>query len=257
MKRTINHFFAPSAKGLVGAMGRAVLVLLCVLSAAGAWAQSTSSNFTVSGDTYTIQNAAGWDEFCNAVTAGSNFSGKTIVLAQDITVTTMPGNGATGFQGTFNGNGHTLTLHYGSPEARVDAQFVAPFPSVSGGATFSNLHVNGYIYSTYTTTESKPEPGVGGLIGHLFGDITIEHCTSAVEITSTTDRVGGFVGLCEHSVSFSNCVSSAVVHCSAGNNSGFVGWSRASGYAISFEGCLFNGKLLQTNGQGAGGGFVG
>ena len=52
MKGTINHFFAPSAKGLVGAMGRAALVLLCVLSAAGAWAQSTSSNFTVDGNTY-------------------------------------------------------------------------------------------------------------------------------------------------------------------------------------------------------------
>ena len=261
MKGTINHFFAPSAKGLVGAMGRAALVLLCVLSAAGAWAQSTSSNFTVDGNTYTIQNADGWDEFCNNVTAGDNFSGETIVLAQDITVTTMAGNGATGFQGTFNGGGHTLTLHYGSPEAHVDAQFVAPFPAVTGGATFSNLNIDGYIYSTYTTTDTNPQPGVGGLIGHLFGDITIEDCTSAVEITSTTDRVGGFVGLCEHSVSFSNCVSSAVVHCSAGNNSGFVGWSRASdetkGYTISFEGCLFNGKLLQTNGQGSGGGFVG
>ncbi len=253
MKGTINHFFAPSAKGLVGAMGRAALVLLCMLSAAGAWAQSTSSNFTVDGNTYTIQNAAGWDEFCNAVTEGNNFSDKTIVLAQDITVTSMAGNGDTGFQGTFNGNGHTLTLHYGSPEAHVDAQFVAPFPAVTGNAKFSNLNIDGYIYSTTTNSQ----PGVGGLIGHLFGNITIEHCTSAVEITSTTDRVGGFVGLCEHSVSFSNCVSSAVVHCSAGNNSGFVGWSRASGYTISFEGCLFNGKLLQTNGQGSGGGFVG
>ena len=228
MKRTTNHFFAPSAKGLVGAMGRAALVLLCVLSAAGAWAQSTSSNFTVSGNTYTIQNAAGWNEFCNNVTGGNNFSGKTIVLAQNITVNRTAGEHQKGFRGTFDGGGHKLTLHYGSPEAPVDAQFVAPFPEVSGNAKFSNLNIDGYIYSTYTTTDPKSEPGVGGLIGHLFGDITIEHCTSTVEITSTTDRVGGFVGLCEHSVSFSNCVSSAVVHCSANNNSGFVGWSRAS-----------------------------
>ena len=255
MKGTINHFFAPSAKGLVGAMGRAALVLLCVLSAAGAWAQNASSNFTVDGDTYTIQNAAGWDEFCNAVTNGDNFSGKTIVLAQDITVTSMAGS--TEFRGTFNGNGHTLTLHYGSPEARVDAQFVAPFPSVSGGATFSNLHVNGYIYSTYTTTESKPEPGVGGLIGHIFGNITIEHCTSSVKITSTTGTLGGFVGLCDHAVKFTDCVSSAVIHSNVGSSSGFVGWSRASGYTISFEGCLFNGKVLNDGNSSGNGGFVG
>ena len=210
---------------------------------------------------YTISTAEGWNYFCDQLTAGETFNGKTIQLADNITVTSMAGNGATGFQGTFNGCDHTLTLQYGRAETHVDAQFVAPFPAVTGGAKFSNLHIDGYIYAAYTTLDTNPQPGVGGLIGHLFGSITIENCMSTVEITSTRDRVGGFVGLCEHSVSFSNCVSSAVVHCSAGNNSGFVGWSRASdvnyGYSISFEGCLFNGKLLQTNGQGSGGGFVG
>ena len=260
MKRTINHFFAPSAKGLVGAMGRAALVLLCVLSAAGAWAQSTSSNFTVDGNTYTIQNAAGWDEFCNNVNAGesfSNFSGKTIVLAQDITVTTMAGKSDKRFAGTFDGGGHKLTLHYGSPEAPVDAQFVAPFICTEGNAKFSNLNIDGYIYSTYTGSD----PGVGGLIGLLRRDggetITIEHCTSSVEITSTTDRVGGFVGLCEHAVSFNDCVSSAVIHSNVGSSSGFVGWSRASEWTINFEGCLFNGKVLNDGNSGGNGGFVG
>ena len=255
MKRTTNHFFAPSAKGLVGAMGRAALVLLlCVLSAAGAWAQSTSSNFTVSDNTYTIQNADGWNEFCNNVTAGNTFDGKTIVLARDITVNRTAGEHQKGFRGTFDGGGHTLTLHYGSPEAPVDAQFVAPFPEVSGNAKFSNLNIGGYIYSTTTNSE----PGVGGLIGHLFGDITIEHCTSAVEINSTTGSVGGFVGLCEHSVTFNDCRSSAVITSASGNNSGFVGWSRASGYAISFYGCLFNGKLLKAGDNShSNGGFVG
>ena len=257
MKGTINHFFAPSAKGLVGAMGRAALVLLCVLSAAGAWAQNASSNFTVSGDTYTIQNAAGWDEFCNAVTEGNKFSGKTIVLAQDITVTTMAGKSDKRFAGTFDGDGHKLTLHYGSPEAHVDAQFVAPFICTEGNAKFSNLNIDGYIYSTYTGSD----PGVGGLIGLLRRDggetITIEHCTSAVEITSTTDRVGGFVGLCEHAVKFNDCVSSAVIHSNVGSSSGFVGWSRASEWTINFEGCLFNGKVLNDGNSGGNGGFVG
>ncbi len=257
MKRTINHFFAPSAKGLVGAMGRAALVLLCVLSAAETWAQSTSSNFTVDGNTYTIQNADGWDEFCNNVTEGNKFSGKTIVLAQDITVTTMAGKSDKRFAGTFDGGGHKLTLHYGSPEAHVDAQFVAPFICTEGNAKFSNLNIDGYIYSTYTGSD----PGVGGLIGLLRRDggetITIEHCTSAVEITSTTDRVGGFVGLCEHAVSFNDCVSSAVIHSNVGSSSGFVGWSRASEWTINFEGCLFNGKVLNDGNSGGNGGFVG
>ena len=66
------------------------------------------------------------------------------------------------------------------------------------------------------------------------------------------------MGLCEHSVKFTNCKSSAVVTSDGGNNSGFVGWSRSSSYLISFDGCLFNGKLLmKDNNGGYNGGFVG
>ena len=66
------------------------------------------------------------------------------------------------------------------------------------------------------------------------------------------------MGLCEHTVMFTDCVSSAVITSPGGNNSGFVGWSRSSNYTISFEGCVFNGKLLQQNGEGRdNGGFIG
>ena len=57
---------------------------------------------------------------------------------------------------------------------------------------------------------------------------------------------------------FTDCVSSTAITSPGGNNSGFVSWSRDSGHAISFEGCVFNGKLLQQNGEGASnGGFIG
>ena len=121
--------------------------------------------------------------------------------------------------------------------------------------TFRNLTIDGHIYEDYKGSEEAHN--VGGLIGHLYGDVAIEHCTSNVEITST-GGAGGFVGLCEHTVSFTDCVSSAVVRSAGGNNSGFVSWSRASGHAISFEGCVFNGKLLQIDGSGSSnGGFIG
>ena len=206
---------------------------------------------------YTINDANGWNAFCLALddnATWNHFSGKTVKLGANITVTQMAGGSNHAFTGTFDGNHKTLTLNYGTAQAPIDAEFVAPFVEVSGGATFINLNIDGHIYAAYT---GSSESGVGGLIGHLFGGITIEGCTSTVEINSTKDRVGGFVGLCEHAVTFTDCKSSAVVTCT-GSGSGFVGWSRASEYTIAFYGCLFNGKVLKKNGVGSGnGGFVG
>ena len=120
--------------------------------------------------------------------------------------------------------------------------------------TFRNLTIDGHIYEAYTGSEAHH---VGGLIGHLFGTVTIEHCTSNVSIT-TTGGAGGFVGLCEHTVNFTDCMSSAVIRSAGGNNSGFVGWSRASGHEINFTGCVFNGKLLQIGDSGnSNGGLIG
>ena len=207
--------------------------------------------FSQDGDTYTIHSATGWDLFCNEVEGGKSFSGKTVVLDDDIVVTRMAGSIAKDFRGTFNGGGHRLTLHYGSVENPVDAQFVAPFPAVAGGAKFIDLTIDGYIHAGY---KGSDEPGVGGLIGHLFGNVTVEHCVSNVVINSDKDRVGGFVGLCDHAVAFTDCKSSSVITCT-GSSSGFVGWSRSSAYTIAFEGCLFDGKLLQQNGTGVSGGY--
>ena len=218
----------------------------------------SSTDWTDNGDgTYTIESAEGWGVFCDLIDGGESFSGKTVTLDADITVTRMAGGQP--FTGTFDGGGHTLTLAYGTADAPIDAQFVAPFVETANDGehqpTFRNLTIDGTIYATHT--QATDHDHVGGLIGHLYGTVTIEHCTSNVTITST-GGAGGFVGLCEHTVNFTDCVSSAVVHSAGGNNSGFVAWSRASGYAISFAGCVFNGKLLQIDGNGnSNGGFIG
>ncbi len=218
------------------------------------------NDFSQSGDTYTIHSAAGWNVFCDLLAqhARGYFSGKTVELGANITVSRMAGGVNHGFTGTFDGKGYTLTLDYGTADAPIDAQFVAPFiETLADGnhqPTFRNLTIDGTIYDGYTGSEAH---NVGGLIGHLFGTVTIEHCTSLVEIHAK-GGAGGFVGLCEHSVSFTDCHSAAVVRSAGGNNSGFVAWSRASGWNINFTGCLFDGKLLQQNGNGASnGGFIG
>ena len=212
-------------------------------------------------DEYTIHNAAEWNVFCDCLNDNdtyNRFSGKTVRLDADITVTRMAGSSGHEFTGTFDGDGHTLTLDYGTADAPIDAQFVAPFVETAADGdhqpTFRNLTIAGSIYEGYTGSEAH---NVGGLIGHLFGTVTIEHCTSNVSINATSGA-GGFVGLCEHSVSFNDCHSAAVITSPGGNNGGFVAWSRSSAWEIKFTGCLFDGKLLQQNGNGASnGGFIG
>jgi len=211
------------------------------------------------GTEYTIHTAGGWNAFCDLLAANTKgyFSGKTVKLDADIAVSRMAGGHE--FTGTFNGDGHTLTLAYGTADAPVDAQFIAPFVETaaddSNQPVFRNLTIDGTIYAS--NPQAAEHYHVGGLIGHLFGDVTIEHCNSLVHITAP-GGAGGFVGLCEHTAMFTDCLSSAVITSPGGNNSGFVGWSRASGHAISFDGCTFNGKLLQQDGNGShNGGFIG
>ena len=218
----------------------------------------SSTDWTDNGDgTYTIESAAGWGVFCDLIDGGESFSGKTVTLGADITVSRMAGSDSKPFCGTFDGDGHTLTLDYGTAESPIDAQFVAPFVTTTWNTTptFRNLTIGGTIYATHT--QATDHDHVGGLIGHLFGTVTIEHCTSLVEIHAK-GGAGGFVGLCEHSVSFNDCHSAAVVSSADGSNSGFVAWSRDSKWNINFTGCLFDGKLLQQNGNGgSNGGFIG
>ena len=238
----------------------------------GNYAGSREATFTISltldpadisvnaeGTEYTIHTAGGWNAFCDLLAANTKgyFSGKTVKLDADIAVSRMAGGHE--FTGTFDGGGHTLTLAYGTADAPVDAQFIAPFVETaadnSNQPVFRNLTIDGTIYAS--NPQAAEHYHVGGLIGHLFGDVTIEHCNSLVHITAP-GGAGGFVGLCEHTAMFTDCLSSAVITSPGGNNSGFVGWSRASGHAISFDGCTFNGKLLQQDGNGShNGGFIG
>ena len=221
----------------------------------------SSNDFSVNdaGTEYTIHTATGWDFFCNLLEGGETFLDKTVYLGASIEVSRMAGDGAHGFAGTFDGQNNTLTFNYGTAESPADEQFVAPFSFTVSGTSpvFRDLIIDGDIYATHT--EPTINDHAGGLIAHLFGTVTIDNCVSNVRITTTgEDGAGGFVGLCEHSVKFTNCKSSAVVTSDGGNNSGFVGWSRSSEYLISFDGCLFNGKLLmKDNNGGYNGGFVG
>ena len=208
------------------------------------------NDFTQSGDTYTIKTADGWDYFCRRMEVDgelNGFSGKTVVLAGNITVTTMAGSADHPFKGTFDGDGRTLTFNYSANMANC-----APF-RITEGATIRNLHATGSI-------EGGTWHYISGLVGSASGNLTIENCRVSTQISSTVSGIannGGFVGLLSSHYDqchITGCVFDGLIYNSNTWNQtygcgGFVGCFSQYGYAI-LEDCLFiHGQYDNNNGK--------
>ena len=211
------------------------------------------NNITQNGDTYTIKTAEGWDYFCRRMEVDAElngFSSKTVVLGDDISVTTMAGSGKYPFKGTFDGDGHTLTFNH-----TASAPYGAPFQNTDG-ATIRNLHVTGLI-------EGGNWNYMGGLVGSANGKLTIENCRVSTQISSTFDSntlsanvgIGGFVGLLSSQYNqchITGCVFDGLIYNPNYSGTtygcgGFVGCFSQYGYAI-LEDCLFIEGQYDNNG---------
>ena len=177
----------------------------------------------------TISTADEWNAFATAVNNGTTYEGKTVKLAADISVSTMVGTSSNKFKGTFDGDGHTLTISY-----NVTANYVAPFRYVES-ATIKNLRVAGSI------TTSKQF--AGGLMAEPSGSCTINKCRSSVTINSTKSgdgTHGGFIGVARgdySTITFNNCLFDGQLLGSNTNScGGFVGWHEGK---IKFTACYF------------------
>ena len=173
---------------------------------------------------YTIKTATGWDVFCDLLEANNQgyFTDKTVKLGANISVTRMAGSSGHDFTGTFDGDGHTLTVSYGSSDSPITEDYAAPFRYVDGG-TIENLCVSGTIYTSAQYA--------GGFIGIAEGSASIVNSASGVTINSSTEGEGA--------------------------HGGFVGQqANNDGITLYMEGCVFNGKQLGASTTSCGG-FVG
>ena len=209
------------------------------------------NNITQSGDIYTIKTAEGWNYFCRRMEVDGDlngFSGKTVVLAGNITVTTsMAGSGKDPFKGTFDGDGHTLTFNH-----TASAPCSAPFQNTNG-ATIRNLHATGQIDGGIWNY-------IGGLVGSAESNLTIENCRVSTQISSTVSGTafnGGFVGLLSSHYDqchITGCVFDGLIYNSEYSGTtygcgGFVGCFSQYGYAI-LKDCLFiHGQYDNNNGK--------
>lgn len=111
------------------------------------------------------------DGFKNMVAGGS------YTLTKDIIVTEPY---ASDFSGTFDGNGHTVTLNITSGSANTGL-----FKKLVGGATVKNVTTAGTVSGGAST---------GAIAGNADGKVSIFNCKNTATVTGTGKGVGGILG---------------------------------------------------------------
>ena len=178
------------------------------------WFNPDDFSVNTAGTEYTIKNAVGWGVFCDLLADNTKgyFTGKTVKLDDDISVTRTAGSSGHDFTGTFDGGGKTLTVSY---ENTGDNTMTAPISYVDG-ATIQNLVVDGSITGTAFRA--------AGVIGET-GDSTshITNCISSVNIRSGRYTGGFSIG---GNVEIEGCVFNGTINGTA-RSGGFVGYSNS------------------------------
>lgn len=133
-------------------------------------------------------------------------------LTKDIIVTEPY---ASDFSGTFDGNGHTVTLNITDSTADVGL-----FKTLSGGAVVKNVITAGSV----TTTGKKC---VAGIAGYATDNVKIENCKNTASITGNKN-VGGILGEAYNneesiSVGIKNCANEGAVNGTGSAVGGIVG----------------------------------
>lgn len=176
-----------------------------------------------------------------AMEPGGNYQ-----LTANITVTAPYGNditGFTGFTGTFDGNGHTVTLDITASTANVGL-----FSKLAGGAVVKNVKVDGTVSGTEGVAGIAAQANgatisgcincaiisatgryVGGIVGKLRGG-TVENCYNTGAISSSRDRkgvnLGDIAGYIDSNGSVKNCYNSGTTSATAdtSNYAAIAGW---------------------------------
>ena len=184
-----------------------------------------------------------WNAFCDCVNDGHDYAGETVTLMNDVAgVANMAGtSSSTPFKGTFDGQGHTLTVAI----IGNSTQGQAPFQYIQG-ATIKNLVVSGSVTASYGSY-----PHAAGLVGFAWsGTNTIQNCLIHTNVTNNTgtsqnSHIGGIVGHAKAStLVMEGCVYDGRL---TGDHykGGLIGWSDG-GATIQLTNCLFNGTISNT-----------
>lgn len=162
------------------------------------------------------------------------------------------------FKGTFDGDGHTVTL-----QLDVTSGNAGLFAKTGSGAVIKNVIVDATVTSSVYSYTSQYY-GVAGLVGYVDGKTTIDHCgvTGTVKGTSTSSSyaayIGGLIGVISDKCEITNSYVSATVENANKNKDSYTGGflGRTSGtYTLSVTDCYASGDVTAAGGRA--GGFTG
>lgn len=182
-----------------------------------------------------VQNIGTAEAFA-AMEPGGNYQ-----LTADIIVTEPY---ASDFSGTFDGNGHTVTLAISG-----DSDYQALFAKLAAGAVVKNVMVDGEVTGTDNiggiagiatnatiiacankATVAATGRYVGGLVGKGTG-LTMTSCYNQGAVSSTRTRpinMGGIAGYVDGGASVENCYNTGSITGSGKNTAAVVGWNAAT-----------------------------
>ncbi len=181
-----------------------------------------------------ISSEADWEAFATSVAEGVSYYAKTVMLDTDLTVTEMVKGF---FTGTFDGNGHTITLDIDYKESTSNPG-QALFYQLRN-ATVKNLQTEGWV----TTSGHRP----ANIAVYADGTSTISNCTCGASIESTLKNSwvdGGAVVACIKSgatLNITDCYARASVYYenSAYSGGGVVGWTEDATATANLECCVY------------------
>lgn len=221
------------------------------------------------GSDIVLSSAADVMGFANLLAAGfEDFSGMTVKLGGDVdlnpgwtapagVVETWGGSTATnhwplikagtGFAGTFDGQGHTVSgLHYAKYAAGGTGNNYGIFGRLPAGktATVKNVTFDN-SYALFRSWQST------GLYGSVSGNLTLENVNNGININTYTDgsdSLAGMVGSVNSGATV-NIINSTVSGTLSGVSSGkahaggFVGVNNGT---LNVSGCEFSGSIKTT-----------
>ena len=191
--------------------------------------------------TILIKDANEWKLFCKIVNekGRTNLNAKLeadINLGGDIA---MAGTTDHKYAGTFDGQGHTLTLNWNANTSNI-----APFRRVKG-ATIKNLRTEGSIQSSSIY--------IGGLIDEAYGENTVTGCVSEVNITSSySDNRCGAGGLISYigsnaRVTINDCLVKGAINATDAGRTGMGGFVCYQYGTCTLNTCLYAGTNNGSN----------
>ena len=187
---------------------------------------------------YIISDVAAWNMFAASVNNGETYSGKNVKLTTDIgtaqnPITTMVGTEEHPFCGTFDGQGHTLTVNINDNQN----QGTAPFRYISD-ATIKFVKVEGTVTGNMHCA---------GLVGFAkAGTNLIRNCEVTAYVKSYGTHSGGILG---HGLSsattIADCLFSGTINGSTSATGVIFGWGDSGNHVI--ENCLADGSYPESN----------